>query len=220
MVRTLLHVAGVFELLSRFYSVPYLLRALSVLMAFGVIALWDRLRQRHRATRWREYAFWIACACIGGVFGVVNDALTSTVSKAYFVIGKGLPDDPQHFSAAVMTLGAQAGSFAGTVVGGVFLVANNPARHGPRLRYRELTRYLAIVMLTAIVLGIAMGGFSTCDVQRLAPVLRDILPEREVQRFLAIQRVHVGLYLGAALATLASAAMIRSARRALTARVP
>lgn len=195
------------------------MRALGVLVALGAIALWDSFRHGSNAARWHEYAFWIGCGCVGGLFGAINDAVTSTVSKAYFVLGKGLDDDPEHFLAAVTVLGARAGSFAGVVIGGALLLANNPGRIGPRLRYRELISGLPSVLVTAVVVGVAFGAFSTWDVQGLTPVLRENLSESEVQRFLAVQRVHVGLYLGAILATVASVTKIRRARRAHTEQV-
>src|SRR5882762_8408342 len=153
------------RLFSLFYEVSYEARALVVLAALGTIALWDVLRLRMGATRWREYAFWLACAGVGAFFAVANDAVTSRVSPAYFVVGKGVTDNPERLAAAVAFLAAKAGSFAGIVIGGVFLLANNPSRGLPQLRYRELARFLIVPALGAIVVAAVLGAFSTWDVQ-------------------------------------------------------
>jgi hypothetical protein len=55
---------------------------------------------RGRARRWKEYAAWIAFAGLGAVFGAANDLITSTLSRAYFEIGKGLRRHPSSAAGA------------------------------------------------------------------------------------------------------------------------
>jgi hypothetical protein len=200
------------EVLSRFYEVSYPARALVGLALLASVALWDLSTNGRSATRWREYVFWLACGAVGALFGMANDGITSRISKAYFVVGKGVTDDPGHFPVAVAALAAEAGSFAGIVVGSVFLLANNPQRELPQLPYGALAKLLALPIVGAIAVGAALGAFSGWDVQGLAPTLRQILSEHDVQRFLVVHRIHVGLYLGGLVATGASAVCIRRRR--------
>jgi hypothetical protein len=203
------------ESVSRFYEVPFSTRAPAALLMLVSIALWDFLRKGKSSTRWQEYGFWLACGAIGALFGMANDAVTSRLSAAYFTIGKGLTDDPEQFRAAVVELGASTGSFAGVVVGGVFLLANNPGGELPQLRYGALATFLVIPIVGAIVMALVLGVLSRWDVQGLAPALRQVLSEGEVQRFLAVHRAHAGLYMGGLASTGASIVKIRQRRRRL-----
>lgn len=201
--------------LLRFYELSYSTRGVVLLGALGAVALYDFIRYRRRATRWREYAFWLGCAGLGALFAVANDLVTSRISKAYFVIGKGLVDDPDRFRGAVAVFAAQVGSFAGIVVGAAFLLANNPHRERPQLRYGELARFLVVPPLGGLAIAAVLAPISAWDVQGLAPVLRQILGEDEVQAFLSVQRIHAGLYLGASVATFACTVRIRYRRRVI-----
>src|ERR1700744_2124160 len=70
--------------------VPFWARAGAVVAVLGTIAGADYLRHRDRAALWREYSFWALCGAAGALFAILNDLVTSRLSRDYFVIGKGL----------------------------------------------------------------------------------------------------------------------------------
>jgi len=184
-----------------------------VLAALGLVALLDVTRRGRSATRHREYAFWISCAIVGAVFGAATDAMTSRISVDYFVLGKGLDGDSARFAQEVLALGASAGSSAGFVVGGALLIANNPRRDVPQLEYGALLRLLIAPILGALTMALLLDAFSNWDVQGLGPELRRILAERDVRRFLRVQRLHAGLYLGGVGGTVLAFRAVSSRRR-------
>lgn len=69
--------------------------------------------------------------------------------------------------------------------------------------------------LGALLGAVALGMFSSWDVQGLAPELSLMLPADEVRGFLTVHRAHAGLYIGGILATAAAAVRTRGERRAL-----
>ena len=101
---------------------------------FTALALADYVRNRHRATRWREYTILLIAVAGAIVYGVINDQLTSSISWEYFYYGKGLsqtlgrhvPPNPAAMSWAAIKVGMKASWTAGAIIGVVLLIANNP----------------------------------------------------------------------------------------------
>lgn len=202
--------------LTNLYESPAWMRALVVGLLLGSIALVDFLRHRERATRWREYAFWLACGLLGALFAVATDIVTSRLSGAYFALGKGLAsDDPHEFMVNVVLFAIRAGFVAGLAIGGAFLIANNPQKDLPQLPYGVLARFFFIPALAAIVAAPIGGACANLDVQGLSPQLRQVLSAHEVVMFLMVQRIHLGLYAGALIGTVGAVARIRRKRRTL-----
>ena len=70
----------------------------------------------------------------GIIYGVANDAITSSISWEYFFYGKGLDlvmpaqtaPDATALRHAAMEVGCKAGGSAGILIGAALLIANNP----------------------------------------------------------------------------------------------
>lgn len=198
------------------YESPAWARALVVGLLLGAIALVDFLRHRERATRWREYAFWLACGLVGALFAVGNDIVTSQLSEPYFALGKGLAsDDSRELMVDVVLLAIRAGFVAGLAIGGALLIANNPDKNLPQLPYGALARFTLVPALAAIVAAPIGAACANLDVQGLSSQLRQVLSPHEVDRFLMVQRIHLGLYAGALIGTIGAVARLRRKRRAL-----
>lgn len=201
------------------YESPAWARALVVGLVLGAVALVDFLRHRERATRWREYAFWLACGFVGALFAVGNDMVTSQLSEAYFALGKGLASDGLHVNVLdVVLLAIRAGFAAGLAVGGALLIANNPDKNLPQLPYGVLARFIVVPALAAIVAAPVGAACTNVDVQGLSSELRQVLSPHELDMFLMVQRIHLGLYAGALIGTVGAFARIRRERRALAGR--
>lgn len=200
--------------LASLHETPPWARALAVALLLALVALVDYLRHRERGTRWREYAFWLVCGLLGALFGVANDLVTSRLSPPYFALGKGLgTTDPAALDREVVLFAMGAGFGAGLAVGGAILLANNPRKGLPQLPYAALARSLVIPALAAIA-GAPIVALSTnLDIQGLSSKLRETLSAEEVQRFLMVQRLHLGLYAGALAGTTFAVVRIRRRRR-------
>ena len=193
------------------FDLPYGARLALALAFLAAVPAIDFARHGARATRWREYAFWVACGGTGAVFAAVVDQVTSRISRAYFVIGKQLADDAT-FPRELVLFGLRVGVVAGLAVGGALLIANNPKPGLPQLGYRVLVRFTRIPIACALAAAPLTAALSRWDVQGLGASLAHVMSEREVQRFLLVQRVHVGLYAGALVGTALACAGVRKGR--------
>jgi hypothetical protein len=186
------------------------LAALLALMMF--IAWIDWRRHGDRATKWREYSFLIVAGMLGGAFGVAIDQLTSTISPDYFVLGKGIPNDAV-FRMHVATLGFQAGFVMGMLVGGIYLLANNPHPDCIALPYVRLFRYAIAPIIAAIVVApfsaLVIGNW---DPLNLAHELRGALSPADIDHFRLVWGIHVGLYAGGLIGAILGVMRIRRLR--------
>jgi MFS family permease len=193
---------------------------------FLTLALVDLRRNGRRATRWREYAFLVACVAAALIYGVLNDQITTTISWEYFAYGKGVaenvpaaePANSARFRLEVAKIGMKATWTAGLVFGVALLLANNPRRDGrPRLRNRELLKYLPLILLiTAAVaasLGVAgyLGAFTHFN-QDFREMLR--LNQWRPRRFMAVYGIHLGGYVGGVIGTAVAVLRVARSRRA------
>src|SRR5947207_1682545 len=74
------------QFFSRFYDVSYEARGLVVLAALGAIAIWDVLRHGRGATRWREYAFWLACGDVQGLAPELRQILSEHDVRRFLTV--------------------------------------------------------------------------------------------------------------------------------------
>jgi hypothetical protein len=200
--------------------------ALGILI-FTALALVDYARHRQNATRWREYTLLLLAVAGAICYGVVNDQITSAISWEYFYYGKGLEEQlgpqtppaalPLHLAAALV--GIKATWSAGLLIGVALLLANNPSKRLPRLRNRDLLTLIPLVFLVTACVG-AIGGYLGYLglPARFSDDFDQMLRHDEWRphRFMAVYGVHLGGYLGAALATTLAVLRTRQKRRALT----
>jgi glucan phosphoethanolaminetransferase (alkaline phosphatase superfamily) len=194
---------------------------------FAVLAISDLRKNRAAATRWREYSFLVICVLLALVYGLINDALTSSISWEYFYYGKDLaaqlgpqvPPDPMKLHLAAAVIGMKATWSAGLVIGVALLLANNPSRRLPRLRNRSLLRWLLLVLLLTLLFaaaGAIAGHFALPALWNSDFAAMFHRNEMRPRRFMTAYGIHLGSYIGGLLGMLAAAWRIRLQRRPKT----
>jgi len=192
-----------------------------VLAAFAIVDLHQKGRN---ATRWREYAFLALCAAVAMVYGILNDQITCRISWEYFYYGKNLspilgpdtPPDPMALQLQALRIGASATWWAGLIIGAAMLIANNPSRRGPQLPYRRLIARLpaiiAITIICAIIFGFAGEQYF---LNAISPDFQNLAVTNlwRPHRFMAVYGIHLGGYIGGALAVIYSVSSILHERR-------
>lgn len=179
-------------------SIPFWCRVALLLLLMAVVASIDWYRHGQRATRPREYGFVVLSGLVGGVFGFLNDLITSSISPEYFIYGKGLAaGDGLTWRAG--ELGIKAGLAAGAIAGAVCVYGATRRCARPALSFRTLLGFLwrpvALAPATAILLAVACSGF---DPLGFSAELDGVLDPHETRWFLTVWWVHLGLYVGLA----------------------
>jgi hypothetical protein len=157
-------------------------------------------------------------------YGIVNDQITCRISWEYFYYGKDLagilgpqtPPDPGALSLQALGIGAAATWWAGLIVGAAMLITNNPSRRGPQLPYARLAARLPIVLaitaITAALFGLAGNDYllnwTGADFQNIAE-----LNLWRPHRFMTVYGIHLGGYVGGALAAIYAVSSIHHQRR-------
>jgi hypothetical protein len=197
--------------------------AVGVVIFVG-LALWDYDKNGPRATRWREYVVLLACVLAAMLYGAINDQITTTISWEYFAYGKGVAervpaDEPPNspgFRWEAAKIGMQATWTPGLIIGVALLVANNPFRGTPRLRYRRLLQFVPLILIvtaiTSAVLAAAgyLGAFVHFNTDFHEMVADD---QWRPKRFMAVYGEHLGGYVGGLLGTVVAVARIVRERR-------
>jgi hypothetical protein len=165
-----------------------------------------------RATRWRSSLFLIGAGIAGAAAGAWVDGITSSISPAYFAIGKGLGQETGLQRRAIH-LGLQAGCSAGVLVGGILLATAivGQRRAAP---IRSLVATLRYPLLGALLFGTMAGGLGALAIP--TSCLGDfstILSPAEQRPFLTVWSAHAGVYAGTLLGTLLGARRIHRYRR-------
>ncbi len=195
------------------------------IVILAILALYDFQQKGKQATRWREYAFLILCVGVALIYGILNDQITCRISWEYFYFGKDLspilgpdtPPKPTALQLQALRIGASATWWAGLIIGAAMLIANNPSRRGPRLPYARLIArlpaILAITALSAIVFGFAGNLYY---LNAISPDFQNLAATNlwRPHRFMAVYGIHLGGYVGGALAVIYSASSILHERRA------
>jgi hypothetical protein len=205
-------VTGLVEFLEA--SWPY--RVAAGALFFLVLGLRDWWIHPDDPKRAKEYLFLLFAMLVAIVYAVIHDEITVTISPDYFLVGKGLADDPRPLRLAVFVLAVEASYGVGLIAGALVLIANNPSPARPRLGYRELAG-LALAPVAAAALAGAIGGaVNAFDPARLTPTLRLLgIARSDRTRFLIAWGIHAGSYLGAAFGTIAAVVAVRRRRRRL-----
>jgi len=175
---------------------------------------------RHDPSRWREYAFVFLVGSVAGVFGIFNDLVTSTISPAYFQIGKGI-ESGDGFLFRVLSLGFQAGFVAGALSACVYLYANNPNQRLPRVTYLTLCHSMLIPFAAVVVAGAVLGILAQYVLpSTLARTVYPFVPVLDARDFLIVAAIHAGLYVGLLVGVGWSVRCIRRERSVLRLEMP
>ena len=202
------------------FSLPRFLFGLAIL---AFLAIYDLHVKGRASTRWKEYAFLLACVAVAIVYGILNDQITSRISWEYFYYGKDLapiigpqtPPDPWALSLQAIRIGVEATWSAGLILGVAMLIANNPSAH-PRLPYRrlfaQLPRIIAMTVIAAAIFGFAGYQFWLNSMgSDLAEIARNNL--WRPHRFLMVYGIHLGGYVGGIISLIVTFITIRLERR-------
>jgi hypothetical protein len=134
-----------------------LVRLAVVVGLLTIVALADLALRRGRATRWREYIFWAATGLFGASINSGLDMIASLWAPEEF------KNTFQGTTSGLLSLFGggglpfHLGFTAGILVGGAYLMANNPRPDLPQLRYRSLAKLL--IFPIACVLGLVILYF-------------------------------------------------------------
>lgn len=163
------------------------------LTTVSVVELFFRGRA---STRWRGSLLIGIAAISGGGFGLVFDLLTSSISPAYFAVGKGL--GWADLEDKVRALGLQAGVSVGVVIGCV--VSYLAAR-----RSMPFSRALACLIAPVFgAMGLAMVGAGITGFGNwgdfVGPFAEFLYPSQR-EPFVTVWLMHTGAYLGGACGT-------------------
>lgn len=176
-------------------TIPYWSRILVLLLLISLSGGIDWYRHGPKATKPQEYAFVILTGVIGSLFGLFNDLITASISPEYFILGKGLaPGNGLTMRATI--LGMKAGFSAGAIAGAICLYASSRRCRLPALPYRSLLELLwRPVVLAATTAFIFALFFRQYDPLNFSGELADVLDSQQIQRFLLVWWMHLGLYL-------------------------
>jgi hypothetical protein len=186
---------------------------LALLIALMAVVAWfDWRRYAAAATKWREYSFLLLAGILGGIVGMSLDNATATLSPHFYTLGKGLSAE-KDFRWQVTEFGLHAGMVAGLLIGGIYLIANNPRSNRPGLPYRRLLKF-AVYPILGIAIVVPMTTPLVCyaDPLALKGDLSYILSPPQLQAFLAVWGINIGVYLGGILGIIWGVVHIRKAR--------
>ncbi len=190
---------------------------------FAMLAATDLMRHGRAAQRWREYAFLLLATLAGIAYGVVNDAVTSSISWEYYFYGKGLadvmpaktPPDPRALRNQAMGIGMRAGGSAGIVIGAILLIANNPRPNRRRLTYKQLASHLSMIFAVTIACSLLLGAAGASGwLLWTSNDLADLWHTGDFRpiRFLGVYGIHLGAYIGGAIGITIAVVRIAQAR--------
>lgn len=194
-------------------STPFYWRVIALLALMAAAGGIDHIRHGSKATRFPEYGFILLTGVVGSLVAMGCDLATSTISREYFIFGKGLPEES--FRQNVLLFGAKTG-FSGSVVAGALLLFGSGAK---RPAWRALILRLWIPVAAAIAMGALLPSVASgFDPSGYAAVIRGIVTGEQLRHFRIVWWAHTGFYLGLLLGVAALVATIR--RRAAPASVP
>jgi hypothetical protein len=180
---------------------------------FLTLGIRDWVKHPEDPKRAKEYLFLLFSMVCAIAYGVVHDQITATISPEYFLVGKGLADDPRPFRWAVTVLAIHASYGVGLVAGALLLIANNPSPARPQLAYRELAPLAVLPLALAAGLAVAGGFADQGDPFHLATKLKGVVSPARTGRFLLVWGVHAGSYAGAVLGLAWAVWLVRAKRQ-------
>ncbi|HET6429345.1 MAG TPA: hypothetical protein VFJ30_13095 [Phycisphaerae bacterium] len=186
---------------------------LAVRIAIGgailaALAVADLRRNRRRATRWKEYAFLLAGTAAAMAYALANDMVTVTISPLYFQVHEGLEAMPDSIRAVAAGVALKGAWSAGLILSVAMLIANNPRKGSPRLPQRRMYVKFAWPLAGAVAMSAALGVMAQAGWLGGAGVA-----DGQLRRFLIVARIHLGVYIGGAVGTVAAVVAILRERR-------
>ncbi|MDG0816469.1 hypothetical protein [Bdellovibrio svalbardensis] len=188
---------------------PLPLRIAFGLCVLSLYAYIDWRKNGKNATRFKEYSFVILVSMLTVLFAILHDFITVTISKDYFVIGKGLDESRLYSQTAWLAIRAAYGP--GLLIGAVYVFLNNPSRNLPQLSYRQLLSNLRWPLYFAIGMAIVFGILGYLDVLIRKSDFQNVVSNPDL--FLAVWGIHWGTYVGGGIGFVFGGFRIRSARR-------
>jgi len=190
------------------------LAPLHVRMAFGLCILslyayFDWRKKGKNATRFKEYSFVVLVSILTILYAITHDFMTVTISKDYFVIGKGL--DGSHIYSQTAWLAIRAAYGPGLLIGAVYVFLNNPSRNLPQLTYRQLLSNLQWPLFFAIGMAVFFGILGYVDILNRKSDFQNVVLDPDL--FLAVWGIHWGTYIGGGTGFVFGGFRIRSTRR-------
>jgi hypothetical protein len=174
---------------------------------------YDLWRYGWRSRRLVEYGFLVAVLCLAAAYCLVFDMVTSTISPEYFWWGKEVGRSGRSFLAGVAATALGAAWPVGLLLGAAFLIANSLGSQPPHA-VRRLYAFLLSPVACSLVAALLSGALFAFD-----PFAeRQELPNwsRTMQtRFLIVQGIHLGAYLGGLAGTAYAVRRIFRSRRSL-----
>lgn len=194
-------------------------RAVMILLAVAGFA-WlnvgvaQRLGRADVQQRKLLYRMIVGCGVLGGMFGVVMDQITCTLSPDYFVLMKEIEHESEKmFRLRVADLGFAAGMVPGMIAGGCLAAvvsvqqkatapADGQAAQNPPLNCRQLLAYLWIPISTMmIVMPFLVWWNVRFDLGSHHESLRLAIPAVRIDRLNMVQAIHQSAYIGGIVGT-------------------
>lgn len=163
----------------------------------GVVSAGTEFAIRGReSVRWRASILIVGLGAIGSLVGLSIDLCTSTISPAYFAVGKGLGWG-DGLTLRACGLGLQAGASAGVVAGAVLAYLNY--RTGfPSLPLARVIWLGRLPVSAAVPCGVLLGA---CIALHPPGLLLDSVSPRlqagQAHAFIVVWATHAGVYFGA-----------------------
>ncbi len=184
---------------------------------FALLGLWDYVKYPENPKRLKEYLFLFGITGLVIFYGVLHDFVTWSISRDYYVVGKGIPSAAEAFDWAVVKLAMQATWTVGLIGTVILLLTNNPDAQGRQVPYPRLLKFCLIPLMTSIVCeSIFATGFYF-----QSAFMRDYLPVELLvytvdDAFVVVWGMHLGAYIGAGLGVLIAVIKIIHGKRTLT----
>ena len=182
--------------------IPFYMQIVLFLCLVAGMLIYDRLKPSKGNVRTKEYLFLVFAGIAGGVYGLVNDCFTASISPGYFWLGKGLNNSPNLYIESILH-GAKTGFSGGAILGGIFLVCRTYIF--PAVSFKKIIFLMIVPLLVGIVLSVLfpyiLVNFDPFGIQK---ALDGILAAEKISAFLRVWRMHLGSYAGAAIGTVAT----------------
>ena len=193
-----------------YFSLKY--RIIAGLMFFATLGILDLIKNPQNPKRLKEYGFLFSIVGITMLYGLLHDYITSTISPDYFVLGKGIENATEGFNKDVAILALKATWSAGLAIGVAFLLANNPSKVKPQLKYKTLYQLLIYPLLLSVSAAIVLGIIFNLVVLNFSSPENDLLSPQSYKLFMTVWGIHIGSYAGGLLGIIVGIVRIRILR--------